>query len=256
MKKIFLLVPAIFLIKVVFGQSVISSSTSKSGILVGGTSDYAGIGFENSSSEFSFNYKLNKQESTIPDGQDFPNYWNLNFGSSIKTDKSKSSLVSDEKWQGGIDFNMTISRTTNKSEKIKTEADKNGFIHEKKNLEEKTFFLTFANGFERVRNAQIDSINLDTSFVTLNNPFQNKFTITPGYYELYQFKSDWYISWAISANFNFITESTRALEKGNFMPLAGIVLNSKDSTQVIQGGKNDSYFVGNPECEFFFCTKI
>jgi len=101
----------------------------------------------------------------------------------------------------------------------------------------------------------LDTTNIDTTFVTLANPLQNNFTISSGFYTMYQFKSKWFFSYAISTNLSAINNSTRKLSETNLTLINGELLNSKDSTQILQTGKQELYYSGEAEYEMFFVPR-
>ena len=99
-----------------FSQALYRSAESKSGILIGtqNVNSFAGISYENSSDKFSLDYKSLSQN--IPAGPltTFPNFESWNFELALNTEKSKSNLVSKEKWQGGLEFAVTYSFTNDR----------------------------------------------------------------------------------------------------------------------------------------------
>ena len=105
----------IFQFHICYSQEIVKSTGTKSGILVGSTADFAGISYNNSSDEFSFNYKFLKQQSRLKfdsikkeSSKDsllwnpYPSLWGLNIGTGFGIEKNRSTLIADEKWQGGI----------------------------------------------------------------------------------------------------------------------------------------------------------
>jgi hypothetical protein len=255
MKKIFLILTLIVIYNSAFSQSIIGTANSKSGILVGSTTDFAGISYENASDKFSFNYKLTKQDKDTANGNSYPHFWGVNFGTGIKVDKGKASLVSNEKWQGGVDFDFTLFRTWDKTTTKEIKESENGITHKTANINQKTLYIRLSDGFERFKSFESTIINSDTTFVILNNPLQNNFTGTIGFYTMYQLKTKWFFSYALSANLSSINNSTRKLSETNLTPFSGQLLNSKDSTQILQTAKQESYFSGKPEFELFFVPR-
>lgn len=229
----------------VYAQSIVSNSNSKSGILVGSTTDFAGIGYKNESKGFSFNYKFNKQDNTKKEGRKYPDFWGLNIGSGIKTDKSKTNLISNGKWNGGVDFDLTLFRTLDKTKEGKKIEESNGISHsEISKIKQNTWYINIGDAFERINTLQHTEINEDTTFVAFSSPMQNVLTITPGYYSLSQWKSKLFFSWALSANIKFNNNSITKLSKTNILLLYNVVLNAKDSTIIHQVGTQKSYYSG------------
>jgi len=255
MKYIKIVIYLLVLSNNVFAQSILSTANSKSGILVGSTTDFAGVSYENASDKFSFNYKFTKQDDSIAKENSYPHFWGVNIATGIKIDKGKTALISDEKWQGGVDFDFTIFRTWGKYTKDKVKESENGTTYNTANIKQKTLYLRLSDGFERFKSFESTKINTDTTFITLNNPLQNNFTGTIGYYTMYQFKTKWFFSYALSANLSSINISTRKLSESNLTPFRGYLLNSKDSTQVLQTARQETYFSGNPEFELFFVPR-
>jgi hypothetical protein len=249
-----------------FSQSIVSNSESKSGILVGSDTDFVGIGFKNENSEFSFNYKLTRQDqdTSFKSKKDYPNFWGLNIGSSIQTEKSKANLVSDEKWNAGVGFDLTLSRTWDKSSKSTKKTEEyvimNGQIvaishYEVEQLTQNTLYLIVSDAFERVNTLELSEYSIDTTFASFEEPMQNILTITSGFYSLTQWKSKWFFSWAVSANFKFNNNSVTKLTKTNTLPLSDLVYNSKDSTILQLVGTQKTYYSGVTEKEFSFIPR-
>jgi hypothetical protein len=236
-------------------QSIISTANSKSGILVGSETAFAGISYENASDKFSFNYKLTKQDDSISKGDKYPNFWGINIGTGIKIDKSKAALVTDEKWQGGVDFDITIFRTWDHTTSLDKKESENGITQNQAKIIQKTLYLRLSNSFERFRSFESFVLNADTTFITLKNPLQNNFTGTIGFYTMYQLKSKYFFSYALSANLSSIKNSTTKLTETNLTSFTGLLFNSKDSTKVLQTAKQETYFAGKPEFELFFVPR-
>jgi hypothetical protein len=255
MKYLFIILSLIVVHESAFSQSIISTANSKSGILVGSNTDFAGIGYENAADKFSFNYKFTKQDSVIPEGNSYPHFWGVNLGTAVKIDKGKTALVSSEKWQGGVDFDFTIFRTWDKTKSKKPKDTVDGITQNPADIRQRILYLRLSNGFERFRSFESTIVNADTTFITLKNPLQNNFTGTIGYYTMYQFKTKWFFSYALSANLSSINNSTRNLSETNLTPLSGQLLNSEDSTQILQTAKQESYFFGKPDFELFFVPR-
>lgn len=236
-------------------QSVVSTTGSKSGILVGATTEFAGVSYENASDRFSFNYKMTAQDK-LEAGKNFPNFWGLNIGTGVKVDKGKANLLNDEKWQGGIDFDLTFFRTWDNTTSFNPKESKNEVSQgSAKIISQQTFFVKLSNSLERFKSFESFGINQDTTFISLDNPLQNNFTITPGYYTMYQFESNWYFSYALSTNISFIKNSTRKLTESTLVPISGNVLNAKDSSHIFETAKQESYFSGKSEFETFYVPR-
>ncbi len=255
MKKLLFISAVLISSSSLYGQSILSTANSKSGILVGSTTDFAGISYENASEKFSFNYKMTKQDEDIASGNAYPHFWGVNLGTGIQIDKGKTSLVSDEKWQGGVEFDFTIFRTWDKSTRIEMKESEDGITHFQTNIKQRTLYFRISDGFERIRTFESTPLNADTTFISLNNPLKNNITGTIGYYVMHQFKSNWFFSQSLSANLSSISNSTRTLSETNLTSLSGQPYNTKDSTQILQTGKQESYFSGNPDHEFFFVPR-
>jgi hypothetical protein len=255
MKKILVIFTFIAIYNSAFSQSIIGTANSNSGILVGSTTDFAGVSYENASDKFSFNYKFTAQDKDTAERNPYPHFWGVNFGTGIKIDKGKASLVSNEKWQGGVDFDVTIFRTWDKTTTPELKESENGITHKTANINQKTIYLRIFDGFERFKSFESTKLNTDTTFISLNNPLQNNLTGTIGFYTMHQFKTKWFFSYALSVNLSFINKSTRKLSETNLTPFNGQLLNSKDSTQILETAKQESYFSGKPELELFFVPR-
>lgn len=260
MKYIILILSLIFLKGSVFSQAILSTSNSKSGILVGSNTDFAGISYENATDKISLNYKFTKQDNTLAKENSYPNFWGVNIGTGIKIEKGKTALVSEEKWQGGVDFDLTLFRTWDKTTRIEIKENGNGETHKTTKIKQNTLYVRLSDGFERFKsfesfNVNIDTTNIDTTFVTLANPLQNNFTVSLGFYTMYQFESRWFFSCALSTNLSVINKSTRKLSETNLTPFNGQLLNSNDSTLISQTGKQETYFSGKAEQELFFVPR-
>jgi hypothetical protein len=255
MKHALFIFIALVTIDKVNSQSIVTTSTSKSGILVGSTTDFAGINYENANDKFSFNYKFTNQDRDTSKGNEYPNFWGINIGAGIKIEKGKASLVNNEKWQGGVDFDVTAFRTWDDTKTLEIKDTENGITHKRANIKQKTLYIKFSNALERFKSFESIRLNQDTTFITLNNPLQNNFILTPGYYTMHQWKSNWFFSYAVSANINFINNSTRKLSEKTLIPYSGLLLNSIDSTQIFQTAKQETYFSGKSEFEIFFVPR-
>lgn len=255
MKHLFIILTLLVLSFHIFSQSVVSTANSKSGILVGSSTNFAGINYESSTDKFSFNYKFTKQANTIEEGKSYPNFWGVNIGSGIKIEEGKSNLVNNDKWQGGVDFDFTISRTIDNSKSIESKSSEDGITHKTANISQKTLYIKLSNALDRFKSFDLNKINQDTTFVTLNNPLQNIFTISPGFYTMYQFRTKCFFSYAFSANISAITNSTRKLSETNLIPITGELISSKDSALILQSDKQETYFSGKPENEIFIIPR-
>ena len=243
-------------------QSIVSTSGSKSGILVGSDSDFAGINYENSSERFSFNYKFTRQDNERKEGRDFPNFWGINIGSSVKIQKGKTNIVANEIWQGGVDFDLTIFRAWNKNKNLKIintdEAEVAGMkiTEGSAEIHQSTLFLRLSDGIERFYSFERNVLNSDTTFLMIDNPLQNNLTVTPGFYRLSQWKSNVLFSYGLSANLSFINNSTQNLSVFTITPFQGNFLNAKDSTEFQVTGKENTYYEGKSQSELFFVPRV
>ncbi|WP_340114865.1 hypothetical protein [Maribellus mangrovi] len=239
-----------------FSQSIVSNSESNSGILVGSDTDFVGIGFKNESSEFLFNYKFSKQDDTIKSNKDYPDFWGLNIGSSIQADKFKANLVSDEKWNAGVGFDLTIFRTWDNSSKSKEITEAGGITHRQiGKATQRTLYLVINDAFKRVHTMQLSEYNIDTTYASFGEPMQNILTITPGFYSMTQWKSKCFFSWAISANLKINNNSITRLTKTNVLPVSDIIYHAKDSTILELVGTQKTYYSGVPDKEFSFIPR-
>jgi len=71
-----------------FAQSIVTTSSGKSGILVGSDpedkSDFVGINYESADDKFRLNYKFVKQDKNKKNGNTYPHFWGINVGPGIK----------------------------------------------------------------------------------------------------------------------------------------------------------------------------
>jgi len=246
-----------FIVFTSFGQSVVATTASKSAILVGSDTDYAGINYETGSDKFSFNYKLNVQTKKRGSNE-FSDFYGVNIGAGIKTEKAKSTMVSDEKWKGAVDFDLTFLYVfdNSKTDSVVKASDGLKPVDVPATIKQTTLYIKVANALERINTYETRIANADTTFISLNNPINTTFTVTPGINKLYhKAGTKFYITGGASANINFISNSTRGLKESIIQPLSGVVLNAKDSTAIQQVGKAETYFAGRPKAELFFVPR-
>ena len=272
-------------------QTIYKSKESKSGILVGtqNESSFAGISYENASDEVSFDYKWVQQKYSDFKDRSYPDFETFNIEFAIDTDKSQANLVSDNKWQGGVELSFTYAFTLDKqvhgevvkkievkryytglSDGIDYESEsecltKNDSCHAGREVTEyyvprkkhtNVFFMSGGNHWERFDNAILDVINIDTTFVRLSNPGSNTTYLDFGYNWFKQLYKKGFLTLAVSFRTASVTNSTRGLKKTNIESLNGIYLNSKDTSQIISTGSEKTYFIGKTELEGVFIPRV
>lgn len=279
-----------------FSQSIYKSAESKSGILVGTQkiNTFAGVSYNNASKEFSFNYKQIMQSKKTKESKktltDYPDFSSLNGEISLNTEDSKTNLISDKKWQGGIDIAftwaytwdkqkfgssgvdtivkvyyvgkpgtnyVTIEDCANDSNSTCTRSTEKIIYKKPKRKKQNTFFLSTGNNWARINNASIIEFETDTSYINLKNPGQNKFFFDIGYNQFRQVKnSNFYYSWALTANNLILHNSSRGLKEGNLTEFKGLYLNVEDTTVIMNFDKQENYYIGNLKNEFLFIPRF
>jgi hypothetical protein len=282
------LVPVSFL----KSQSIFKSAESKSGILVGtqNESAFAGISYENASDEVSFDYKWIKQNSQIIEGKTtYPDYDAFNVELVIDTDKSQAAFVLDNKWQGGLELSFTYASTIDEQAHGKTvkkrdvklyytglkDGDnyddeieclkKNDSCYTGKELVEyfiperkltKVFFVSGGNQWGRINTVTLNKINADTTLANFDNPGSNTTYLDFGYNWFKQIYDRGYLSLAGSFRTALVVNSSRGLKKTNVESLSGTYFSSKDLSQYIGTGTEQSYFVGETGLEGFIIPRF
>ncbi|PZR22317.1 MAG: hypothetical protein DI539_05750 [Flavobacterium psychrophilum] len=255
MKKIIALALLLSFIDL-YSQSIITTTSGKSGILVGAENDFAGISYENASDKFTFNYKSTRQEKLDRNETDqYPNFHGSNISIGIKTDKNKSKLISDGSWQGGVEMDYTLFWTKDnrsRPEKRETEEIPGGsVVHNELEYKQCTWYGKLTGAVERIYTFQTVIKYQDTTYVTLDNPLQTTSTLTVGFYKTIRFKTFHDFSWGISSNISYITNSVRKLKESTLTPLKGTYLNQEDNSPIINIGKQISYYNGISENEIY-----
>jgi hypothetical protein len=243
-----------------YGQSIVSSAGSKSGILIGpdeDSNDFTTITYNSGDDRFSFNYKWNSQDKKLR-GKDFPGVTGINFESGTTIAKNQASLISDNKWKGGLNFDLTLTRTwTNKKKSKRKETDTaTGITHYEANLAQHTFFIRILDAFARINTYKVEAIGKDSTFISVNDPIQNTFTINPGFYSLHQWSSNLFFSWSVSTNVNFINKSVTKLSKTTALPATGGLFNVQDSSLVQLIGTQETFYSGEAEAEILLVPRV
>jgi hypothetical protein len=246
MKYILCIILFIGIVQDSISQSIVSGSESKSGILVSGK--YLGINYESLSDRLSFNYKITKQDDDRG-GKLFQNYWGMNFEAGVKIDKGKFNLIKDKQWQGGIDCDLTLSRTWDNS---KEEVGNN---HDAL-IQQHTLFINMGYSGERINTYQTNILNADTTFATIDNPLQNILTFSIGYNYSLQLSSDLFFSCAAAFNLKYNFKSTSKLSSTTLLPTSKSILNSKDSSVLQPIGEQMEYYLGTSESEFIVIPRV
>lgn len=268
---------ALFLVGSAHGQAILESIESKSGILIGGPGDdgyfdFAGINYNSSSNEFALNYKQYQQKALKykDDPTSFPSTAGFNINTSLTVSENRSLLVSDDKWQGqftvgGFYFYQWLKAGVLGDEEtllIKNKADPTGKNKgERKsqsaNYRESVLYFSIENSVGRINLFDTLILNTDTTFISLNDPLQNTISFTPGFYQnFHSFESGIYLSWAVSVNFNLVSNSIRGLDKTDLLPISKVVYNEKDSAIVSQVGKLKEYYVGKSRFELYTIPRL
>jgi hypothetical protein len=98
---------------------------------------------------------------------------------------------------------------------------------------------------------------MDTSTVVFSSPFKNEMVFGIGYSSLKQltntnlFNEDWFYSWAVSATFKGIHNSTRKLAAANIEKIEAQYFDETLTSSYQNTGSEKSYFIGSPEFELF-----
>ncbi len=260
MKYILCIILFICIVQDSLSQSIVSGSESKSGILV--SEKYLGINYESLSDRFSLNYKIKMQDDTFnPNVQNFPNFWGINFEAGVKIDKGKFNFIKDKQWQGGIDFDLTFSRTCEKTKKKtieETERYPNGLEvnYYDDTIKQKTIFVKIGYSGQRINTYQTNILNADTTFATMDNPFQNIVTFSAGYNYSLQLSSDLFFSCAAAFNLKYNFNSTSKLSSTTLLPTSKSIFNSKDSSVLQPIGEQMEYYFGTSESEFIAIPRV
>ena len=262
MKKILIILIIISESINIYSQSIITNTESKSGILISPTNDFAGMSYETSTDKLSFNYKLITQVGNYKpkNNQDsLPSYCGINIGSDVSLEKSKGVFVEDEKWQGGVELNVTFTKAWDQAhiiDRIKTGNSVDGISHSGVDFQGSVLYLKISNALNRINTYTEIKGNGDTIFAKIYDPLQNSLTLTPGYYHIWQNESKSYLTLGVSTNISLINGSTRKLEETNLIPFSDKIFNLKDSTSILELGKSKIYFKGNPETELFIVPRF
>ena len=265
-------------ISISYGQAVIQSIESKTGILIGGKDsdgyfDFARINYNSGSSAFSLDYRYYGQKSFVNpnDKYSYPNTAGFNITSSVSLSENRSVLVNDDKWQGKLKLGgnyfyqwfkvKPIGKAVNQKPIPNVAAPASNIkakvSGQNVKFRESTLYLNVENSFGRINLFDTMTLNTDTTFISINDPFQNTLSLTPGFYQnIFNDKSKFSFSWAVSINFNFINKSVRGLKKSNLLTLTDMVMNKNDSSLVYQGGKLQEYHVGKTEFELYTIPRL
>ena len=258
MRHLYLLFVVFMWSKSIFAQSVVSSAGSKSGILIGPNEDedFAAITYNSGDDRFTFNYKLNKQDSVFKGKH--PPVTGVNFEAGTTISKNQASFINEGKWKGGINLDFTLTRTwTNDKARGNYRDDPKhpGVKQFDAYIAQHTLYIRLSNSFSRINTFRIDRTIADSTFVIINDPLQNTFSVSPGFFSMHQWTSDWYFSWGVSANINHINQSTGKLSKTSLIPVSGQVYNAKDSSLVQLVGTQDTFYSGDTESEFLIAPR-
>ncbi|WP_300665793.1 hypothetical protein [Fluviicola sp.] len=235
-------------------QSILSTTESKSGILVGTDTNYVGIGYESSSDKFTFNCRLTKQNK-LKDNQLFPDFVGINFGTSANIEKNKSPFIQEKKWGGKMDFEFTFFKTWDKTIETKSGQTANEISPKTYKFRQNTLYFKLSDAFQHIKTFETTVLNPDTTFVNLYNPLQNNLTFSTGFNWYHNNGSNWYFSYAISGNISYINKSTRSLSTSNLVTYNGTLINSADSIKINQFGDQESYFRGKAKNEIYLVPR-
>lgn len=239
-------------------QSILSTSESKSGILAGIDSNYVGIGYESSSDRFTLNFKIKRQNNQPKIGRHYPDFYGLNCEVAANIEKNEGVLIDEKKWTGNFNFEFTFFKTWDKTILISsTPSGTPGVYNTVNHLKQNTFYFKLSNGFKRIKTFETTVLNSDTTFINLYNPLQNNLTFSTGFNWLRNKpNSDWYFSYAISADISYINESTRSLTSSNLATYKGSFINIVDSSRIGQFEDKGSYFQGKTQDEIYVVPRV
>ena len=247
----------------VLSQSIITTSTGKSGILVDSEDNFAGINFENANNELSLNYKTVNQDSLERGDKDpltnnlYPDLKGLNIEVASRLKENESELISEEMWQGNVKLGITRFFTKTNFERESKEP--NGNIADLRgNIKQRTTYYSYSHSLSRVNGFEIDNVRADSTFISLNNPLNSTSSFTLGHYRLFQKRSNYFASWSLSLNTRYLTKSSRGLKKKNLseIPTSNLVLSSKDTTNFNLSLAEKTLFEGDLRSEFTFTPRF